>query len=183
MHSLARLLGKSALVVKEAKIDKSADCQVKIVARKAGLISWLLSLLGIDSTFTLLVYRDRLESEEGSLSGRINTTIPLVALDTFMSGFTKPVQLVVFAIVSFVAALGMFQNSAGFGVLLLLLAAVFAVLYYLRKSLLLNFSTNGGGGIILIFKRSVIEGVNVNEALAKEVTDLVKENYINQAKS
>ena len=85
MHNLARVLGRSALVVKEVNVDESADMQVRIVARKAGVISWILSLLGIDSTFTLWVYRDRIESMEGSLSGRIKTVVPMVSLDTYTS--------------------------------------------------------------------------------------------------
>jgi len=96
MHSIAKLLGKSALVVKAVSVNENADCQVAIVGRKAGLIAWLMSLLGIDSTFTLQVYRDRLESTEGSLSGRIKTVIPLTALDTYTAGYTKPVLYIVY---------------------------------------------------------------------------------------
>ena len=92
MHSLARLFGRSAMVVKSVQIDESKECQVKVVARKAGLISWVLSLLGIDSTFTLSVFAGRIESQEGSLSGCLKTVIPLPALDTYTNGFTKPVQ-------------------------------------------------------------------------------------------
>lgn len=178
MHGLAAMLGKSALVVKKAVINESAECQVEIVARKSGLISWLLSLIGVDSTFTFRAYLDRLESEEGSLSGRLNTVIPLSALDTFTYGFTKPMQLLVGAIVLLVVGLASMANSAVIGFLLLIVAGVFAVLYYLRKSLVLNFSTNGANGILFVFKRSVIEGVNVDENFAKEVSVLVKKNYL-----
>ena len=180
MNRLASILGKSALVVKRVAIDKSKECQIEIVARKSGLISWLLSLIGIDSTFTFRAYRDRLESEEGSFSGRINTLVPLSALDTFTYGFTKPVILLVFAIAFFVFAITPFSSSGFLGFVLLICSAVFAFLFYLRKSLLLNFTTSGANGIIFVFKRSVIEGVNVDENMAKEVSEIVKENYIAQ---
>lgn len=181
MHWLSFIAGKTALVVKKVSIDESSsDCQVEIVARKSGLVSWLMSLVGIDSTFTFRVFRDRLEAEEGNLSGRINTIIPLSALDTFTYGFMKPIICLVLAVVLFIMALVMFSDSAALGFIFLIVAAVMGVLYYLRKSLILLFSTNGANGINFIFKRSLIEGVNVDENLSKRVYDIVKANYCAQ---
>ena len=85
-----------------------------------------------------------------------------------------------FAIAFFVFAIISFSTSGFLGFVLLICAAVFAFLFYLRKSLLLNFTTSGANGIIFVFKRSVIEGVNVDENMAKEVSEIVKENYIAQ---
>ena len=184
MHNLARLFGRSALVVKEVYVNEAEDMQVKIVARKAGLVSWILSLLGIDSTFTLWIYKNRIESMEGSLSGRIKTVVPLTSLDTYTCGFTKPVQLLVFAV--FFICLALFQcfarASGGFVFVTLLLAVCFFVAYFLMKCLLLSFTTNGGNGIIFLFKRSVIEGVNVDESFAERVGEIVKQNYVEQVK-
>ncbi len=188
MHNLAKLLGKSALVVKAVHVDENADCQVTIVGRKAGLISWVLSLLGIDSTFTLRVFRDRLESIEGSLSGRIKSVIPLSALDTYTSGFTKPVLYLlfgcVFAILAIVylGAKSRYDSSFPF-VFLLVLSAVFFVAYFLRKCLILTFTTCGANGIFFLFKRSVVEGISVDEEFAERVSDLVKRNYIMQTRA
>ena len=178
-------LSRSALVAKEIRVDESQECQVKIVARKAGLISFVLALFGIDSTFVLQVYADRLESQEGSLSGRIKMTVPLTALDTYTSGFTRPFYLLVLAVVFVVSGfiLGFTRNLPGIVVfLLIVLAGVCVLFYYLRKCLLLAFTTNGMNGIVLILKRSVIEGVNVDEALADRIGDLVKRNYLAQAR-
>ena len=184
MHNIARLFGRSAMVVKEVKVNESAECQVKVVARKPGFWSFVLSFMGIDSTFTLMVFRDRLESMEGSLSGRIKTVVPLTALDTYTTGFTKPFILLVFAVLFVIFALyGSFMGLPGAVVFILLtLAIVFCVLFYLRKCLVLIFTTNGANGIYFLFKRSVIEGVNVDETLAEQIGELVKRNYIEQAK-
>ena len=137
MHRLAGMFGRSALVVKEVHVDEMQECQVKLVARKAGLWSFILALFGIDSTFTLQVYADRIESQEGSLSGRIKTTVPLVALDTYTSGFTKPVYLLVMAGILVLGALYVaFANVTGSGVLALLfilLAGLCVLFFYLRK--------------------------------------------------
>ena len=185
MHSLANLFGRSALVAKEIHVDESQDCQVKIVARKSGLISFILALFGIDSTFVLQIYGDRLESQEGSLSGRVKTTIPLTALDTFTGGFTRPFYLLVLAVVFVVLSfsLGFTKDVPGIVVfMLILLAGVCVLFYFLRKCLLLGFTTNGANGIVFLLKRSVIEGVNVDEALSDRIIDLVKRNYLAQTR-
>lgn len=178
------MFGRSALVVKEAKVDESADMQVKIVARKAGIASWFLSLLGIDSTFTLWVYGDRIESMEGSLSGRIRTVVPMVSLDTYSCGFTKPVQyffaaagLILFALIRYWIA-----DSFAAAMPLFVLAIISILLYFFNKCLMLNFTTNGGNGIFFLFKRSVIEGIDVDETFAERVGEIVKRNYIAQTR-
>jgi len=185
MHLLAGLFGRSALVAKEIHVDESQDCQVKIVARKSGLISFILALFGIDSTFVLQIYGDRLESQEGSLSGRIKTTIPLTALDTFTGGFTRPIYLLVLAVFLIVLSLvvGFSKDVPGIVVFLLIaFAGVCVLFYFLRKCLLLGFTTNGANGIVFLLKRSVIEGVNVDEALSDCIIDLVKRNYLAQTR-
>ena len=185
MHSLARLFGRSAQVVKEVNIDESAELQVKIGARKAGVVSWILAILGIDSTYTLYVYPDRIESNEGSLSGQIRTVIPLVSLDTYTFGFTKPIQFFFIAAALIVLSLISCFNGAPAGLVfvMLLIASVFVVLYFFMKCLVLSFTTNGANGIFFLFKRSVIEGVNVDETLAEHVASIVKRNYLKQVKS
>ena len=184
MHSIAKLLGKSALVIKAVSVNETADCQVAIVGRKGGLVAWLMSLLGIDSTFTLQIYRDRLESTEGSLSGRIKTVIPLTALDTYTSGYTKPVLYIVYGVVALIYSIFCFANGmGGMGFAVLLMAAVFFVLYYLRKCLVLAFTTSGANGIYFLFKKSVVEGISVDAEFAERVSDLVKRNYIMQTRA
>ena len=184
MHKLAMMLGRSALVVKEVMVDESAEMQVKIVGRKAGLISWFLSLLGIDSTFTLYVYSDRLESREGSLSGMLKTTIPLSSIDTYTTGFAKPFAcLVVGNIFLLLTIFGWITTGSFAGCFTFLLFSFVAfIIYALQKCLVLNFTTNGGNGICFLFKRSVIEGVNVDEAFAEQVGEIVKRNYILQTR-
>ena len=185
MHKLASLFGKAALVVKEAKYDEQSDCQVKIVARHAGLFAFIASIFGIDSTFTMRVFRDRIESEEGSLSGVRLTTVPLAAIDTYSSGYFKPAASFVIGLVLSLFGIYMFATAyvaatRVIGVALIGIGAVYFIDYALKKSVLLEFSTIGANGIFFLFKRSVIEGVNVDERFAKAVADLVKRNYLEQ---
>ena len=184
MHSLARMLGKSGMVVKRVEIDEEKEEQVLIIARKAGLISWLLSLMGIDSTFTLRVYSDRIESTEGSLSGQLKTVIPMVSVDTYTNGFTKPIQCFVLGVVLLIVTLfACFAVDSALCKIILFLAAVGSLYdYFAKRCLVLSFTTNGGNGILFLFKRSIIEGVNVDETLAERVADIVKRDYIVQTR-
>lgn len=179
MHGFARLMGASALVVKEARIDESAEHSVHIVGRKAGLASWLMAQMGIDSTFTLDVYSGYIESSEGSLSGRLHTVIPFSAMDTATYGFTKPFPLILLGFGFLAMSFGMLAARVGFmSLFFLLIAGCMFVGYFLKKSLVLYFSTVGANVILFPFKRSIIEGVNVDEAFAKRVSDIVKNHYL-----
>lgn len=182
MHKLASAFGKAAMVVKKAIINEQAECQVMIVARQAGLGAWLMSLLGIDSTFTLSVYRDRIESEEGSLSGRVRTIIPLSALDTYTNGYTKPFINLIFGLSFIVLGLifGIKAHSTAILFILLVSGAVCIIAYLLKKCLIMDFTTIGANGIFFLFKRSVIEGVAVDEDFANTVCEIVKVNYLKQ---
>ena len=59
-------------VIKSWKASESADAEgrhVSIHGRQAGLISWLLSLLQIDPTVSIHVYKDKFSFEVGPLRG------------------------------------------------------------------------------------------------------------------
>lgn len=68
------------MVVKEVSIKDEGDMRVHIVARKAGLVSFILSALGIDSTTTFDLFIDRLMFSEGSIFGQMKTCIRMEVL-------------------------------------------------------------------------------------------------------
>ena len=99
------LAGKSALVIKEAKVNEDGPLYVKIKGRKSGLIAWFLALIGIDTTTTFEVYENRVEFTEGSLSGRIKEMIPLSSISNLGTGYMKPVIWMVLAIMTLYVAI------------------------------------------------------------------------------
>lgn len=183
MNKMAMMLAKSALVVKEVKIDESAELQVKMVGRKAGFVSWLMSLFGIDSSFTLCVYSDRIESMEGSLSGMLKTTMPLSSIDTYTTGIAKPFACLMIGIVFFVLAVLGWIGAGSFagGISFFIFAVVALIIYVGQKCLVLNFTSNGGNAIFFLFKRSLVNGIAVDETLAERVGEIVNKNRIAQA--
>ena len=174
MHSLALGAGQRALVLKEFKINYDGPEYIHIVARKSGLISWFLTLIGIDSTTVFKVYADRIEFEEGSLSGRLNTTMPLRSISIATCGFTKPFALIVLGFIFF------FTAFATFGITLILSILCF-VFYFLNKSLLITVVSNSSWPASICFKRSVIEGVSIQYEQAVEVIRIINELTLTQA--
>lgn len=173
LGQLARLSGSSALVLKNLEVRESGPHYVHIEGRKAGLISWLCSLVGIDSTTVFDVYDDRIEYSDGSLSGSFKETIPLTKISNLGTGYLKPF---LFAIL---AALFLLLAIPTFGVTLLF-TALFAFLYWTQKSLLIYFIPHSGSTTAMAFKRSLIEGVSIDAETANKIvsiiSDLVEKN-------
>ncbi len=198
MFNLAALVGPAALATKEFTVHPqgSADgLYVRIVGRKSGLFAWLLSLLRIDSTTVFEVYQDRIVFKSANLSGATNTTIPLASVCLTASGFFKPVLYIVVAVLLFIpaamgilAALVMMSGrssdaalAAGcFPTILLGFCAVLVWLYFLRKTLLVSIQAHSGTLIAIAFKRSVMEGVSVEEEDAERVISLVNQLLLGQ---
>lgn len=166
MHQLAMLAGKSALVIKEVEINEDGPLFVKVKGRKSGLIAWFLTLIGIDTTTTLEVYETRIEFTEGSLSGRLKEMIPLSTVCNLGSGFLKPIIWMVLAFLS----LFLIIPTLGLSLILTLL---FVFFYFFRKSMLLYAIPNSGRGALIVFKRSLIENVNLTEEDAYRIISLI----------
>jgi len=174
MHSLALQLGQKALVLKEFTINLEGEEYIHIVARKAGLISWLFTLLGVDATTIFRVYADRIEFQEGSLSGRIQTVLPLRSVSIATCGYMKPILLLVFAVLGIILALPTFGLS-------LILSLIFFIFYFLNKNLLISVVSNSSWPIMICFKRSVIEGVKIEYEQAQQVIQIINQLLMYEA--
>ncbi len=184
ISSLASLLGRSALVVKEIKINESGPQYVHIVARKAGLVAFFLAMIGIDSTTTFDVYADRLDFSEGSLSGRIKSCMPLSSMSVVVGGFVKPfLGLIggIFCIFPFGIVLmsaGVAGGSIGsvfLGILSMLGGGILIIRYILWKTLLIQVAASSGWSMCLCLKRSIIEGVEINKDTADTIIYIINE--------
>ncbi len=174
MHSLAVSLGRQALVLKQFTINPEGEEYVHIVARKAGLFSWLLTLLGVDATTDFRVYSNRIEFQEGSLSGRIQTVLPLKSISIASCGFMKPILFLALAIICIPLAVVTMGLS-------LILTVLFLICYYLNKNLLISVVSNSSYPIVICFKRSVIEGVKVEYDQAQQVIQIINNLLMQQA--
>jgi len=94
------------LVVKSWAVDNAPVDElgnyVVIKCRQEGLISFVLSLVGIDPVTTLMAHPDRIEFIEASLNGVKRRIIRVSRSRRLSTAFTKPLKeiLVFIAIVS-----------------------------------------------------------------------------------
>ncbi len=174
MLSLARTIGNNALVLKEFSINREGPEYVHIVARKSGLISWILTTMGIDSTTTFRVFADRIIFEEGSLSGNLSTTMPLRSISIATCGYTKPFIYILLTIIMTLATFLIFP-------LFILLAGLFLFLYFHNKALVVAVVTNSGWPASVCFKSSIIEGVEIKYEQAKDAVNIINELILLQA--
>ena len=168
MSSFASAAARAALVVKEIKINEEGPQYVHIVARKSGVIAFLLSIVGIDSTTTFDVYEDKLEFSQGSLSGYVKSCMPLSSMTVATGGFVKPfMELVIGILLVFPASIFTLGISAIIGIILI-------IHYFLSKTLLVQVVASSGWDATICLKRSVIEGVEINQDTADKIVDIIK---------
>ena len=134
---------------------------VHIVGRAPGLLAWMLSLLKIDPTIDLRITEENVIFSEGSLRGNSHRCIPIRNISSISYGYTKPWrEALVIAI--------LLSSFFGIGIIL-------GIIYYvLNKSLNLGIVELGSVASGIDFKRSVIEGVNVDEEAAQRVAGILQ---------
>jgi hypothetical protein len=153
-----------ALVLKKWHASRTPDANgnyVHLVGRQPGLLAWILSKLGIDPTTEIEVKDDIVIFSSGSLAGRETRVIPLRNVCSSYYAYEKPwKEALVIGIVLF-----------PFLMIGLIAGPLF---YWLNKTLSVGVieSSSWVGGFS--FKRSVIEGKNIQEAEAYEVIDIIR---------
>lgn len=183
LSAFASMAAGAALVAKEIKVNKTGPQYVHIVARKSGLLAFLLSAIGIDTTTKFDVYADRIEFNKGSLSGYVKTTMPLSSLSVITGGFVKPIFKLIIGLVmvvcgfcSIVGGLDSYDGGAlivTIGFMTLIIGLILIVYYFLSKTLLIQVAASSGWVAAILLKRSVIEGVAITPETADTIVDMV----------
>ena len=180
IHKLAFKAGGAALALKLKVINENGPMYVKIVGRKSGLIAWLLTVIGIDSTFTFYVYEKRIEVTEGTLSGTLTSVYPIASLSSCGFGHLKPFYCLTLAVFSLCGTIyTLIQSVHGYpaagatSVFSLVMAIAFIVMYYLRKTLCIFAVSHSGIGPYLFAKRSIIEGVKITDEDAARIANII----------
>ena len=167
MHLLAKMIGQRALVIKEKTINLDGPCFIRLVGRKAGIISWFLTLIGINTTTTFEVYVDRVEYSSRSLSGKSLELIPLSKVSNLnCCRFTPIIWLVDAAVAIYFAYKTRYY-------IILVLAAIFVLFYFLKKTTLISITPNSGSSTSIAFKRSIIEAQGISDEEAQEIIKMV----------
>jgi len=180
-----------AYVLKQWKVDvhpvDDEDHFVVIHGRQSGVIAWLLNLLNIAATTSLLVSSSRLEFRQSSITGEEHVLIPLEKLSSSFWGYKKPwgralgVFFLCACLLNFIASY--FRIFAGITegtfVLIMILGvvvcAVIAITYYhLNRTYVWGVTEISGLIRQIPFKRSVIEGQDVTQESAAYASHVIQ---------
>ncbi|MBI3872494.1 MAG: hypothetical protein HY304_05400 [candidate division Zixibacteria bacterium] len=174
------------VILQRFNINEDANAQelVAISGRAAGLVGWLLGLMGIGTTSTLSVTRDELRVSTSGLAGRIDQVVPLVDVSSTHCGSSKPLGFLFVALAFGGMALAIllkalagdgFQSNGGTIAILLIIGGVFLLVYLFSRKILLSVETRGGAPVGLTFKPSLAEGVAMGEEVARTATSMDEE--------
>jgi len=168
---LAAVVGKNfgnqVLVLIKFNLNENEDEFLRIEGRASGIISWILSLCGINPITNLSCNKQSIKFEEASIRyGKKTVNIPLVAVTGVSSGINKPFGLlvigVIFVLFGFLGAIA--SNSFGLFIMGLIIGAIFIAFYALRKTMVFSIYNGGDRPIATIrMKKSIIEGQSIEE--------------------
>lgn len=160
---------------------------IELVGRQQGIISFLLTLVGISPITDFKVTPDELCCNSTSLFGRQNQSVPLRAISSVAAGVRKPVGYLfvafVFLVLGVFGGLGVLWNEGLYKFILTLtvfgsLAALFIWLYAINKRFFVSIYTQGGPPILLSLKPNVIEGVALDLERALQVVKIIRDKVL-----
>jgi hypothetical protein len=172
-----------ALVLKKFSINKAATGQkalIDIVGRQGGLISWFLTLIGLDTISSLKVTSTNVSLKDSSLFGQQSSVIAISSISSVHCGYRKPLSYFFISVICLLMGLGSAISQDSFKDSFLSLigglffAAIFFVLYFLKKTLVIYLWPRAGAPVMgLPFKRSVIENVDVDIEQAELAIEII----------
>jgi len=160
----------SYYVVKRWKVEEEPDekgLYINIAGRMPGALSWLMSLIGIDPTFSIEVDSENFIFQEGSWSGKRRTIIPLKHISSVFYGYQRPWQITLGLFMVIAVAI----SYASTLLIAIPTAAVLAIIYFIfMKTLVIGVSESGGGKTSSIqIRRSLIENKGFNEFSCEQI--------------
>lgn len=153
--------GMPTLVIRKFNVNENGSDgkYIEIIGRASGLISWILTLMKLDTLTTLQLEADRLFVKNSSLSGEIHTAIPLGAIESTQCGFSKSLIWLTLTVIAIAG--GVLSGDGGAFIGALVIGAIFFVIYFFSKRMFISV-TAGSTTVAIAFKKGVIEGVSVD---------------------
>jgi hypothetical protein len=152
------------LVIKHWEANEEANANgnfVHLVGRQGGLLSWILSLFKIDPTSEVEVKGEQIKFTTSSLAGKQIRIIPVRCVTSAFYEYTKPWKTAL--VLTFVLLPVFF------------IGLIIGPLYYiLNKNLTVAVVEASGWTGSFAFKRSVIEGKNINEQEAYNLIEIIQ---------
>jgi hypothetical protein len=179
------------LVLREFRIQPDAPSGefVYIQGRRAGVLAWFLTLIGLPAQTSFSVTRDEVARETMGPSGFQSAYAPMTDVCSSMCYFYRAFSILVLSFLCYAAGLLNFLTAAlrsndyarqvalreASTSLWISLSAgtLLYVWYVLSKRVIIAVRSTGGDVLGISFKRSIIENVGVDLKRAMEAVDLV----------
>jgi hypothetical protein len=181
-----------ALVLREFKVSP-AEREGELVVvrgRPSGLLGYVLTLLHLQDTASLVVTDKEVRVETASLHGLSAEYVPIAAVASSQCVYFRAFLMLVAAFLIYgTAAFAFLYSFLGSGSdydrqrelsslrtplwAAIVVGTVFYVAYALSKRILISVETDGGRIIGLAFKRSVIENVSIELDQARKAVEML----------
>ena len=152
---------------------------VSIRGRAPGLISWVLSTLGVERGVRLVATTKHIQFKEGDLGGSSTRIIHLDKISSTYYGYKKPwaqaftiIWVLGGILAPICAALTKSETGAVIGVLLSI--GIAALYYALNKRMTVGVVEQSGIVNQIVFKRSVLEGLKLDEESSAQASDVIQ---------
>ncbi|AFY00131.1 hypothetical protein [Bdellovibrio bacteriovorus] len=155
-----------SLVIKSWKVNHNPapnEPMISIQGRQAGLIGFMLSLVGMDPTVKFTLSNGKVTYTASSWGGTRRVVIPVSKVCTGYFGYTRPWKeaLVIGMCLLPVFGIGLIAGP---------------LYYFLNKRLEFGVRATSGEGFPFAFQRSVIEGQNIDEQAGHTILDMIEKH-------
>lgn len=160
-------------VLESLKIDEAAETKIEIVARRAGLIYWIMAkIFKRISGLVFTVRADGIVLDDGW-----HQWMPMGKIANIGSGYTMNLLWKILGIVALLAGIYTIR-SGGWG--LLCVSALLFYLYSSSRRFMLHLTSCSGEGVAFGIKRGAVGGQMLTEEDAARMVELIKKLVIAQ---
>ncbi len=174
----------TTLVLRRFRIIRNpaspTDSVIQIAGRPSGIISWILTTIGLADETTLVVTGREITFLDASIRGQHHSVVSLTSISSLHCGYIKPIWPIVVAGMCFLGGIaGALKSDQEFGSRLgslgggLVVGGIFLLFYWLSRRINIRLQARGSAWLGLTFKPSVIENVQVDIGQAKNVIGII----------
>jgi hypothetical protein len=171
--------GLPVRVLQKFKIHKSANGTplICVVGRAQGLISFVLTILGLSDQTHFELFEDRIFYRSNSLSLQIVNTVMLEHVNYTICTLYQPIWTLIigglFLIAAFFSILAVAFVGSLPAFIFALLAVFSAYFFWTNRFLVMGIKTSSGDTFGIVFKRSIIENIEVDFGKVRKAMRLV----------
>lgn len=176
--------GLPVRVLQKFKINKSAKGNplIRVAGRAEGLISFILTIMGLSDQTHFELFDDRIFYRKNSLSLQIVNTVMLDHVNYTICTLYQPIWTLIIGglllIASFFSLLAVAFVGSLPAFIFGLLAVFSAYFFWTNRFLVMGIKTSSGDTFGIVFKRSIIENIEVDFGKVRNAMRLVDEKIL-----